>query len=130
MKYLISRRSLDLIKAPEYTTANIRRKVKAEDLQFLSVCDFHLNSQFAFETDLTTLRYSDSVTELHPLPLPKPNASGRVIDRPRPRSQSAAPKRPSNMYSISELERHRDNLFLKLNDSVCYSLNLKLLFFY
>lgn len=119
IKYLIGRRSVYVIEAPEYTTANIKQKVAIEDVQFLSICDFHLNSQFTFETHLTTLRSADPFSELETL-FPRQNGSGNVIDRPR--SQSVAPKRPSNMYSISELEHHRNNLFQRLNDSVCDSL--------
>jgi hypothetical protein len=109
--YLRSRDCIEIIKSPTYTTADIDKKLPAEDLQFLSVCDFHLNRHFTFNLKVTSIAPAVSPEQQ----LGSPGISGDDHRRPN----TAAPKQASNIYSLGQLETHRKNLFWKLNDNVC-----------
>lgn len=107
--YLASRRRLDLILGPEYTTESVRTQIPATEVQFLSMFDIHMTKSFDFKTKTLTL---SSVTNPI-LPGRESDGPGEAIRSPR----LIAVKRPTDSYSFDQLETYRSTLFSRLNDS-------------
>jgi hypothetical protein len=116
--YLSSRERRDIIEDPDYSMANIRTKISAGDLQFLSVFELYLTSGFTFESEELSIDAPASENQ-------GDSASSRLLqNRTHQRSSSnKIPKKPSISYSSGQLDLHRQALFAKLNDSVGMLLN-------
>lgn len=112
-RYLRGRDSLEVIQYPDYSPANINKKIPAEDLQFLSVFDFRLTSMFTFDLDTTSIKPPISAT-----PPSDTTRGSRPSGKDQGKPQKSKAKQSTNIYSTSELETHRNNLFHRLNDSL------------
>jgi hypothetical protein len=112
-RYLRGRESLDIIKSPKYSASNIDKKVPAEDLQFLSVFDLRLTSLFTFDLEATSIKPPISAA-----PPSNTTHGSRHGAKDQGNPRNLGPKQATNIYSLSELETHRNNLFHKLNDSL------------
>jgi hypothetical protein len=112
-RYLRERGSLDVIGSPEYTPANINKKIPSEDLQFLSVFDFHWTNLFTFELETTSITPQVSATSSSDA-----SHGSRQAGKNQRKAHSVMPKQATNIYSAGELETYRKTLFSRLNDSV------------
>jgi hypothetical protein len=108
-RYLLGRERLDILEFPEYTTSNILEKIPAEDVQFLSVFDLHLTSDFEFNLKLKSFQ---PMTSMAPISSTS-NTQGVTQNNIRD-------KQASNSYSSNQLKTYRKSLFEQLNDSVSF----------
>lgn len=97
---------------PDYTIANVQKKIAAGDVQFLSVFELYLTSRFTFESEELSLRAFTSESQLENLPGGRSNRKGQRSPR------TDIPKQASTSYSSNQLDMYRKALFGKLNDSV------------
>ena len=112
-KYLASRERMDIISEPSYNLENIKNKLPAAELQFLSVFDLHLSKNFIFESRDVTLQNVVAVER------PGVSHTGRHSSSERPRSSRVvAVKQATDSYNYDQLDSYRKTLFGKLNDSV------------
>jgi hypothetical protein len=113
-RYLKSRKRLDITEIPEYTSLNIKEKLPAEELRFLSVFDICLTNCFTFESICT------SIETLPDLSLPANGENGGFShsNNPRVSEKAITDKKGSNSPGLDRLETHRETLLEKLNDSV------------
>jgi hypothetical protein len=112
-RYLKSRERRDIIDDPGYTLSNIRGKIPAADLQFLSIFDLYLTSRFTIESKNISIPALSTEQRLGNAANGLPN----VVTSPR-RSEPVVVKQDSTAYSSSELEVYRNLVLGKLNDSV------------
>ncbi|KAL3424188.1 GTPase-activator protein for ras-like GTPase containing protein [Phlyctema vagabunda] len=105
-QYFKKREAEHIIKNPEYTLANIKQKVPAEDLQFLSVFNLSLHDDYDYRSKIISIKTLTSTD--HP-------TGGRRSTVTR---RSSAKKQASIAYSLNQLEEYRTLLFENLNDSL------------
>lgn len=113
-RYLSSRERRDVIEDPDYSIANINKKIAAGDLQFLSVFELYLTARFTFKSEEVSINALTSERE-------PGNSAGNRISRNRNTERSPTTnlsKQATTSYSSSQLDLYRQALFAKLNDSV------------
>jgi hypothetical protein len=113
-RYLKSRKRLDITENPEYTSLNIKEKLPAEELQFLSVFDIYLTSYFTFETMCTSIETLQDPS----LPSNGKNRERSLSNNPRGSQKAILDKQVLNFQRSDQVESYREALFEKLNDSV------------
>ena len=113
-RYLKSRKRLDITENPEYTSLNIKDKLPAEELRFLSVFDIYLTSYFTFDTRCTSIETFQSPSLL----ANAENGGHFISNNPRASEKAIPDKQAPNSRGSGRLEMYREALFEKLNDSV------------
>ncbi|PVH79529.1 hypothetical protein DL98DRAFT_655454 [Cadophora sp. DSE1049] len=112
-KYLASRERMDIIAERSYTPENIKSKLPAAELQFLSVFDLQLSKKFTFKSRDITLQGLLAAAQ------PRVSETGRHSSGERPRSSRVvAVKQATDSYNYDQLDSYRKALFGKLNDSL------------
>ena len=112
-RYLSGRERRDIMEEPDYTIANIQKKIAAVDLQFLSVFELYLTPRFTLESEALCLSTLTSESQHDDL------ARGGSNNRRGERSpRIIISKQASTSYSSNQLDVYRKALLGKLNDSV------------
>ena len=93
---------------------NIKEKLPAEELQFLSIFDIYLTSYFTFETMRTSIKTLPDAS----LPANGENRERSLPNNPRGSQKAIFDKQVLNFQRSDQLESYREALFEKLNDSV------------
>lgn len=99
------------LKFGTYSITNINQKVQPEDVQFLSLFDIELTSQFTFESKNTSIGEEEQSEGIS-----RNGASNTALIS---QTRSNRRKQASTVYSPSRLQAYQEELFGRLNDSVC-----------
>ena len=92
---------------------NIRAKIPATDIQFLSIFDLYLTNRFTIQSK--DISIASLITEQYPENVA--NDRPNILTSPR-RSEPPVAKQSSTAYNSNELELYRNLVLDKLNDSV------------
>ncbi|KAL2072990.1 hypothetical protein VTL71DRAFT_10314 [Oculimacula yallundae] len=112
-RYLASRERMDIINDPNYTPENIKDKIPAAEVQFLSVFDLYLTKHFTFKSRDLTLQGVAAAQRPH---MAEP---GRQSANEGPRTpRLVAVKQATDSYNYDQLDLYRKLLFGVLNDSL------------
>ncbi|CZT10086.1 uncharacterized protein RCO7_03218 [Rhynchosporium graminicola] len=112
-RYLASRERMDIIMDPNYTPENIKTKIPAAELQFLSVFDLYLTKNFTYKSrDITLLSVADNKRS-------QLSEIGKHSASEAPKtSKIVVVKQATDSYNHDQLDAYRKALFGRLNDSL------------